>query len=370
MKLVILSDNLQKKLPFLIHAVSPRPQLPLLGNILITAKDKNIVFSATDLEISIEISIPAQIEEEGVVTIPARIFTDLINSFPREKIILETKDSNLHITGGKIKSVLQIGNKEEFPLLYEEEGNVVAKVQTDSLQKMLKHVVFAASVESSRPALSGVLFVIQDKSLILAATDGFRLSLHTNREFNIQNKEANMQNYKLLIPARVIREALSFDNSEDTTISVSEKNNQILFKQDNAVLIGRVIDAQFPSYEKIIPADVSTSAVFDREDLLKAVKACSIFAKENSNVVLLSVKNESITVSSKGNSLGENTVEIEAKLTGEENEIAFNVRYLLDMLTTLNEERLVFEMTGPLNSAVFKIENDPSFLHLIMPIKV
>jgi len=382
MRLTILSDNLQKRLPFLIHAVSPRPQLPVLGNLLLSTKEHSLTLSATDLEISIEITIPAQIEKTGNVTLPARIFADLINSFPKEKIVLETTDANMHISGKNMKSVLQTGNKEEFPLLYEDFGSNVIQTKTDVLQKMLKYVVFAAGIESTRPALSGVLFTIEEKSMQCVATDGYRLSLIThNHEPRSNRGEPLTMNpdligvnsesiTTLLIPARVIREVMSFDPSVETAISVSKKNNQVLFKQENTILIGRVIDAQFPPYGKIIPADVSTTTIFDREELLKAVKACAIFAREGSNVVILSLKKEAIIVSAKGASFGENTVEIEGKITGEENEIAFNVRYLIDVLSTIQEERLVFEMTGPLNPGVFKIENDKSFLHLIMPIKV
>jgi DNA polymerase-3 subunit beta len=150
---------------------------------------------------------------------------------------------------------------------------------------------------------------------------------------------------------------------------VAEASNQICFKQGETLLIGRLIEAEFPNFEKIIPSDFSLSAIFDREEMLDAVKICSIFARDSANIVKLHLEKDHITVSSKSPSVGENTVDVDAKLSGEENEIAFNAKYLLDLFGNLTEERLVFEMIGPLNPGVFRVQGDDSFLHLIMPIR-
>ena len=176
----------------------------------------------------------------------------------------------------------------------------------------------------------------------------------------------------LLIQARVLREVMSIKNEEQEVVKINvlEKSNQILFDQKDTIIVGRLIEAQFPNYEKIIPQDASTKAIFDRKDLEKAVKMCAIFAREAANIVRFSLKKDSITVSANAPQTGENTVEVEAKITGEENEIAFNVRYLLDLFANIDEEEMVFEMTSPTSPGVFKVKDDPSFLHLIMPIRV
>ncbi|MCL5433155.1 MAG: DNA polymerase III subunit beta, partial [Patescibacteria group bacterium] len=151
---------------------------------------------------------------------------------------------------------------------------------------------------------------------------------------------------------------------------VSNKNNQILFQEQDLILIGRLIDAEFPNYQKIIPGEFATQVLFDREELLKAVKICSIFARDSANIIKLSFQKEKIVVSANSPSVGQNTVDVEAKLKGEENEIAFNARYLLDLLGNITENDMIFEMTGPLNPGVFKIQGDDTFLHIIMPIRV
>lgn len=367
MKLSVLSGNIQKKLNLLSHAISSRSPLPILGNILLETKGNTLVLSATDLEIGIEACILAQVEVQGATTVPAKLFTELINSLPEEKITLELKDNSLQISSKKTNTILQTINREEFPTIYEEKGVEVIKLKVGTLKKDLGMIVFSASVEATRPALSGVLMRKMAEGFLFVATDGYRLSLKSNVK---PEEEANPITKDMLVPARVIREAVALKESGDISIFVSEHNNQIIFSQDDVVLVGRLIDAQFPNYEKIIPGEPSAKVTFDREEMLKAVKTCAIFARETANVIKLSLQKEHIVVSAKTPSLGENTVEVEAALTGEENEIAFNSRYLLDVLGNVEGEELTFEMTGPLNAGVFRIAGDTTFLHLIMPIRV
>lgn len=366
MKVVVLSENLQKKLQLVNHAISNRVQLSILSNLLVQAKESSLTISSTDLEIGIETKIPAEIEEEGELAIPAKLFTELINSLPAEKVSLVSKDNQIFIESKKTKSTLQTTDKNEFPILYEEKGENIFSMKDQDFKKEMKFIVFSASIESTRPALSGVLIKETEEGVVFVATDGYRLSLKTNKKTSIKNKEKS----SLLIPARVIREALALpDEDKEMSIFVSPRNNQVMFNVSDTTIIGRLIEGEFPSYGKIIPTDSSTQVVFDAEELLHAVKTCAVFARESANVVKLSVQKDKIIVSAKTPSLGENSVEVEAKLTGEENEIAFNVRYLMDFLTAVKDEQVIFEMTGPLNAGVFKLQSDPTFLHLIMPIR-
>jgi len=201
----------------------------------------------------------------------------------------------------------------------------------------------------------------------MVATDSHRLS--KNISVSIKQKPGGLK-APLLVSAKTIRALLSNKSDDDVVISVSEKNNQIVFSQGETVLVGRLIDAEYPDFEKIIPTDFSTGAEFDKAEMQNALKTASIFARDNANIIKLSVRKDSISVWAKSSSLGENSVEVTAKTTGESNEIAFNGRYLLDLLQNIDAETMVFEMTGPLNPGVFKIANDKSFVHLIMPIRV
>lgn len=366
MKIEILTSNLQGKLSFLNHAISARSQLPVLLNLLIETKDGKLKLGSTDLEIGIEINITATIIEEGGVTVPARTFTELINSLSDTTVTLQTTGNSLEVISKKTKSTFQTISKDDFPKLYDEPGELTAVMQEPDLRKAFSTVVFSASTDTTRPALSGVLVKREAEGFLLVATDGFRLSL---RHFKLPNTGDNLQR-SFIVPARVFRELLSIkEDKKEVEMFISEGNNQILFQQGETRLIGRLIEAEFPNFEKIIPSDFSLSISFDREELLKAVKICSIFARDTANIVKLNLQKDHITISSSTTPSGGNTVDVDAKLTGEENEIAFNARYLLDLLSNLTEDELVFDMIGPLNPGVFKIKNDASFLHLIMPIR-
>lgn len=368
MKVNILSENLQKKLPFLNRAVSPRAQLPILLNFLIEAKEGKLKISSTDLEIGIKIEIPANVEEEGVLAIPAKSFSELISSLPaEEKITLVHKEGNLEVKTKSTKSLFQTAPKEDFPSLYEEKGEKLTTFQSDNFKKEASSIVFAASVDAGRPALSGILIKKEKTGFLFVATDGFRLSLkHNLSKISKQEMEES-----LIIPARVFREVMSLKQENgDVEFFVSKKNNQVLFFEEGAVLVGRLIDAEFPNFEKIIPANYLTKAIFDKEELHKAVKIASIFARDSANIIKLSLNKDKILVSANTPSVGENVVEVESKLEGEETEIAFNAKYLLDLFSNIEGEEMIFETTGPLNPGVFKIQGDSSYLHLIMPIRV
>lgn len=369
MKVTLLAENLQKKLTFVNHAISSRNDLPVLLNILLEAKNGMLTLSSTDLEIGIQVSIPAEVTVEGGTTVPAKTFSELLSSLPNEKITLLTQDGSLVVQSKKTKSSFQTIPQEDFPTLFEEKGQLLATMNVAEFKKDGSLVVFSASTDTARPALSGVLMKKEANGFLLVATDGYRLSLKHHALVKQTGEVVDGQS--IIIPARVFREALAMrEEAETMHIYVARGSNQVLFEQGSMLLIGRLIEAEFPNYERIIPSDHASVGGFDREETLKAVKICSIFARESANIIKLSLRKESLIVSSQTPSLGENTVEVEENLRGEENEIAFNARYLLDVLSNIGAEDLLIEMTGPLNPGVFKIKDDASFLHLIMPIRV
>jgi len=366
MKITFLSGNLQGKISFLNHAVSTRGQLPILSNFLLQAKNGKLTISATDLEIGISASIPVNVETEGEVTIPAKNFTDLLTNMANQKITLSLEGETLNLTGEKVKASFQTMPAEDFPKLYEEKGDEIISTKKSDIEEYIQRTAFSAAIDSSRPALSGVLLDKDKDEVLLVATDGYRLSLQKN-----VFKASEGLTKPLVVPARIIKELLSIKEDGDMVkIFVSEKNNQILFLQNETVLVGRLIDAEYPDYEKIIPTEFSTKVEVERERLYNAIKICSVFARETANIIKFSIEKNKIIVSANSPSVGEDAVDVDATLTGESNEIAFNAKYLLDALSAINDEFLIFEMNGPLNSGVFRIKGDNSFLHLIMPIRV
>lgn len=372
MRVSLLSENLQKKILFVNHAISARAQLPVLLNFLITATKGKLSISATDLEVGIIADVPAKIEKEGAITVPAKTFTELTGIVPLDKITLETSEEGLVLTGDKTTTVFQTTPAEEFPKLYEEKGKQILTLKKDTIAKDFSRVVFAASPDSERPALSGVLVKEEKGGFLLVATDGYRLSLKKHALKDVQKTKIE-DPISILVPSRVIRELVQMEKDMDggeVDVHVSAEKNQIIFSSPDITIIGRLIEAEFPNYEKIIPGDFSTKTVFQRDDLQKAIKAGYVFARQTAGIIKLSIKKNKIIVSANAPSVGKNTIEVDAKTLGEENDIAFNARYLLDFLSNTTSEETSFEMTGPLNPGVLKEEEDPSFLHLIMPIRV
>lgn len=368
LKTTILLENLKEGISFSHHAISSRSPLPILLNFLLEAKDGNLTISATDLEIGIECRVPAKVESEGRVTVPAKTFLDLINSVSAEKVTLEEKEGALVLSGVHLKTQFPILSATEFPKLYEDKGTKQAEFKKKIFEDTLSRIVFAAAQDTTRPALSGVLIRREGKGINIVATDGYRLSL---------KKDVTAKNFPsddpvdLLISARVIKELIGA-KSEDESLAlyISASSNQVLFELSENIIVGRLIEATYPDYQKIIPDDLSTKAEFDRSEALNAVRSCSVFAREAANIVKISIGKDKLVFSASASGAGENEVEVEAKVTGEENEIAFNARYLLDFLTNIDDETITFEMTGPLNPGVFKIAGDDTFLHLIMPIRI
>ena len=372
MKISLISDNLQKKLLYVNHAISTRSQLPILLNLLLEAKEGKLTISATDLEIGITTEVPAKTEKKGTLTVPAKTFVELVGMLPSGKITLETTGEGLVVSGEKEKNIFQTSPAEEFPKLYEDKGQRIMELKKETVEKEFSKVVFAASPDSERPALSGVLVKEEKNGFLLVATGGYRLSLKKHALQSAKKKQTE-GDVSIIIPSRVIRELVQMGKdaeAEGIGVYVSREKNQIIFSQNGTALIGRLIEAEFPNYEKIIPTDFSTKTIVDKEDLQKAIKEGNVFARQTAGIIKLSIQKNKILISANAPSVGKNRIEVEAKTTGEENEIAFNARYLLDFLSNTDSETISFEMNGPLNPGVFKETDDPSFMHLIMPIRV
>ncbi len=368
-EITILSDKLKSGLSFANHAISSRSQLPILLNFLLQTKDGKLEIHATDLEIGIIYKTPVKIDGEGGVTVSAKTFLDLVSSVNKDKISLKKDVDTLFLTAEKLKTSFPTISAADFPKLYSELGEKRAEFDKDALEKELSKIVFAAAMDAARPELLGVLIKQEkgSKGLTLVATDGFRLSL--KKGFgggSVASEEASF-----LIPARVIKEALSLkDDKQKIEIYTPESSNQVIFDTPEATIVGRLIEGTYPNYENIIPEDFATKVEFDREEVLNAVRQCSIFAREAANIIKMSIMSDKVVFSASASAVGDNEVEVEAKVDGEENQIAFNSKYLIDFLNSITDERIIFQMNGPLTSGVFKIVGDESFLHLIMPIQI
>lgn len=366
MKVTVLQENLAKALSFVTKAISPKTQLPILGNVLLETEEGRLKLSATNLEISISFWIGATVEKKGTLTVPARLLHELVASFPKDKVEFTVDNTILQLTCGDSQVTLTGIGAEEFPPLPKADQKKDATLKREMLAESLSLVLIAASTDEGRPVLTGVKFSEKEGQIEMVATDGYRLSV---------KKLPQIPGFKegVIVPARALSEAsriLIEEKEEELDLYFSQDKNQIIFLSPHAQIATRLIEGEYPAYEKIIPATFTTRTVFGKDEFLKAVRLAAVYAKEAANILRLEISGGAVTVTANSPQIGENKTKVEAKIEGEGGEIAFNARFLLDLLSIFPEDEVVFEMTGPLAPGVFKPVKDDSFLHIIMPVRV
>ena len=371
MKVLCLQENLNKALSVVSRLVSTKTQLPALGNILIATEKGRLKLSATDLETGISLWLGAKVEKEGGLTLPARVLTELVASLPAGKIDLEAQEEILHLTCEGYKVTLNGSPAKEFPLPPSSPRKPTFSFSPDFFNEAVAQVAFAAAQDEGRPVLTGVKWVRQDKGVFLVATDGYRLSLKKTP------LEPESLAGDLIVPARTLLEVAHAaqgerqeKGEEEITMSLLPGENQASFSFKDMEITTRLIEGEFPDFSKIIPSSFTTKVAIEKEVLLKATRVASIFARDSANIVKWKVEKGRLTVSANSPQVGENASEIEVKTEGEEGEIAFNFRFLLDFLGAVGSEEIIFEMSGALNPGVFKPSDDDSYLHIIMPVRV
>ncbi len=346
--------------------VSSRPQLPVLANILLSAEKGKLKLKATNLESGIVLEIGAKIEEEGEITVPAKTLSEFISQLPAEKIDLDTQENNLEISCQKTQATISGMSASEFPPLPKATGEATLVFKTKEISLPVSWVSFAAAQDESRPALSGVRLFEKEKGIVMAATDGFRLSV-----VRLDNVRPNSP-LDYILPAKTLLEIIRIlgeEKEEEFKLEVTKEANQALFSFSGAEIVCRLLEGQFPNFEKIMPTSFSTRVALNRGEFLSAIKTTSIFAREAANIIKFQISNNKFQISANAPQVGKNTVEVEAKIEGEGGEIAFNSRFLLDYLNVVNSEEIIFEMTGPLAPGVFKVKEE-DFVHVIMPVRI
>ena len=365
MKLSVLQENLLKGVSIVNRSSTTQAQLPVLANILLATEKGKLKLSATNLETGINFYLGAKTEEKGAITVPAKTLVELVSSLSPGKIDLETKGEALKISSHNFKAEINGINASEFPKIPSFKGQPGFTFEAKSFKEMIDQVAFAAATDEGRPVLTGVRWLSEDGKLILAATDGYRLSVKKLKDLKVKKfKKA------LIIPARTLQEVSRIREEGEIKVLLMKEESQLIFGLEDVEVVTRLIEGDFPPFEKIIPREKKTSLVVDREEMLKAVKIAAIFARETANIIKFSISKSQFSVSANAPQVGSNESLVEAKMEGKENKIAFNFRYLLDFLNSITAEEIVFEMTGPLTPGVFKPKGDKTLLHIIMPVRV
>lgn len=373
LKIFSLQENLKQGLALVSHVAGKNVNLPILNNVLLKAEEGKIKLIATNLEIGIISAVRGKIETEGVFTVNSKIISDCVGLLPNKKVGLEHKDGNLLIDCENYQAKIKGQSAEEFPLIPEVDRKSYYSAKAAEVKSAISQVIFAAPLSDTRMELSGVLFSFTNSTLTLAATDSYRLA-----EKKIAVK-GNGEEKKIIVPAKTLQELLrvlsvSSDNEaegEGDEIKFYVSDNQILFTYGSTELVSRLIEGQYPDYQQIIPTNIKTTVMIDREELIRAVKMASLFSKTGINDVNLDFpadKNQ-VVVSSVSGQTGENITNLQAKVNGAENSIVVNYRYLLEGLGTIDKESVKIEVIDGNTPCLIRPEQDQGYLYIIMPIK-
>ena len=373
MKFSCLQENLIEGLNISSHIAGlNKTSLPILNNILLTAKEGELKISSTNLEIAIEIKIRAKIEKEGSLTVPAQVLNNYVNLLPKQVLKFEVSKNILIISTEKQKAKIKGISSEEFPIIPQIDSKKKCLLKSKELKNALEKTIFAISSSEVRMELSGALFSFKNKAnkkeLTIVGTDSYRLT-----EITIPLEKNDLKEERdVIIPLRTLQEVSKVIKSDkDNNIELYLSENQILFVYEDTEIISRVINGKYPDYKQTIPVNIKTKALINREEFIRIVKSASFFSKlgvNDVNIKFLPKKNQ-LVISSVNNQIGENEAVLDADIIGDSNEIIFNYRYLVDGLNNLSNEEISLEIVNDNSPGLIKSVKDKTYLYLIMPIK-
>jgi len=375
-KLSCTQENLAKGLATVGRAVATRSPLPVTSNVLIATDDSRLKLAATNLDIAITCWINAKIEEDGAITVPARLVGEFVNSLPNDRIDmkLNERQRSLNLKCGHFEANVKGIDADEFPPIPSVESEGAIAVDPKELRDAIEQVAFAAATDDSRPVLAGVSMVFDGETLTLAAADGFRLAV-----LEMPLPEAVASRIDIIVPARALTELSRIvgDAEEPLQITVTPNRSQVLFRLPNVQLVSRLIEGTFPNYRQIIPGKHTTRVVVSTKEFLGATKIASYFARDSANIVRLHAKpGEEIapgqlTVAATAAEVGDTTGGIDAVIEGEEAQIAFNAKYLTDVLSVMDAQQVALEITTPSSPGVVRPSSENgAYTHVIMPMHV
>ncbi len=368
MKLSCLQENLNRGLGVVGKAVATRTTLPITNNVLLATEKSRLKLVATNLEMAISCWIGAKVEEEGAITVPARLLTEFVSSLPSEKvdIALSPQTKTLGLKCARFEARISGIDAKDFPPIPKVADGITTKVEVEELRQGITRVAFAAATEESRPVLTGVDAKFEGDSLTLAAADGFRLAVYKLPLASPVSKET-----EAIIPARALSELSRLIADEEAVeITVNPSKGQALFRLKNIELVSQLVQGTFPNYAQLIPQGYTTRAVVSVGDFLRATKTASIFARDGSGIVRLMIAPGKLVVSARSEEIGDDVGEIDAEVEGEEAKIAFNGKYLTDVLGVLGEAQVALEATNPSSPGVVRPVGVDNYIHVVMPMFV
>lgn len=364
MKIRVTQAKLANALTLVGRVASTRSPLQVLANVLFKVTSNSITLIATNLEIAIIQTIAGKIEKPGAITIPARLLSDFVSSLPDEPIDIELKDSKLHITTNHYTSTISGVPAEEFPTLPTIRNGKSLSVAAVELKQAIAQTVLAAGTDETRPVLTGAYLHTSGDQVYIAATDSYRLA---ERKLATKTKDQ----FGLIVPASALGDVLRIIGDQEGEVAVTYNDTQVQFVFGDSQLITRQIDGEFPAYRQLIPDTSEVSFTVDKDQFSNIAKVAALFARESAGSVTLRTdgKSQKVSITSVASQVGENTSEAEAKVEGD-GQVTLNSRYLIDALNVVDSPQVTFRFSGKVSPCVLApADKDPSYTHIIMPLK-
>lgn len=365
MKFSCLQQDLLPVLQAVARSVGVRSTLPVLDNMLLSAEGQKLKVAATNLEIGVIKNLKVEVEVPGGITVPAKTLVELVSGLGQAKISLTSEGEVLTIESGKFKASINGIAAAEFPAIPLAEGLGISFPKEAFLTS--SQILFASAIDEGRPILTGILTEASNGKLDFVATDGFRLA---HRQIELPKGK---HQFKSLIPRRTFEELLrlmSEEEVEEVGIATSQNQNQVVFNLGSTIVSSRLIEGQFPAWGKIIPEKIVARAIIAKDELLKASKLAAIFAKNETNVVVLTTKKGLLKLESHAKELGSQENEIEGEIEGEELTIAFNTKFLLDAISNAPSTQIMIEFSGALSAALIKPVGVMGLEYIVMPVRL
>jgi DNA polymerase-3 subunit beta len=359
-------SNLSKAINIVQKAVSIKSNHPILQGILIETVDNKIKLTGNDLNIGIECIIDANVEQEGSIVITSKLFGELVRKLPASNVKFEIKDNNVvNISCEKSKYTLIGQSSLEFPALPDIEEMMTCDIESDLLRNMIRQTTFATSQDESRPILTGALIEIENSNISMVAIDGFRLAI---RKALIETE----LNHKVVIPGKTLQEIFKIisnvDNDKKIKMAITDKH--ILFEVDETRLISRLLEGEFIKYAQILPKENNTEIIVDANDLLNCIERASLLARESKNCAIKFNINENVLNITSNVEVGSVNEEINIDFSGNELEIGFNPKYIIDALKVIDSEKVKLEFSTNVSPCIIKPTDNDNYIYLVLPVRI
>ncbi len=374
MNITCTQENLKNNLDNALRIVKQNSTLPILNNFLLSTDKGRLKVSSTDLEIGFTSWVSSKVSKDGSITVPAQLLSQFVSNLPNKNINLEVKDQKLYITCDNIKAFISGLNPDDFPIIPKVKNTFNLIINSKVLKESLSSVINSAALSSARPEISSVYLRVEPDCIKFISTDGFRLAHKTlllSLEYlkdKIKVDFSKSQN--IIIPLRTIGEVLRILGDKNIEVQINTDQNQILFDFGETHLISRLIEGNYPDYEAIIPKSSETRCFVLKNNMEEAVRLSGCFSSRLNDIILKTKIDKScLEVFSSNNEVGNHKTDIDSEITGEDVNITFNWRYLLDGLKNINGDEIILEFNGDQKPAVIRPAQGIDFFYILMPIK-